>query len=248
MQPVVTNAISKLQKYGQSIKQKAKKPASDSDDTEDVFDRYIFAEEIYNKITQEHSESSSSYIFGISGYWGEGKTHLLHILERKLKENKYNVVWFSPWKYARDRAALMRCFIRLINKQLPRFFMPWNMRVNLNDFERDQNVISLSLWWTIVASLGLGTIFFLLHAIPGFKKILNDNESLVILIVIPLVVAVLSKLGTFQKTTKATSAVDQFDDRLNIILNRVKRCNKKIIIFVDDLDRASEEEASGIVA
>lgn len=214
---------------------------------EDYFDRDIFAEEICTKIAAEHNKYGSSFIFGISGYWGEGKTHLLLLLEKKLKSRDFIVVWFSPWKYAQDPPALMRRFISLINQRLPKFFLPWNRRVNLSDFERDQNIFSLNIFWCLVFGFVFLLIIFIYKLIPDIHNFLYVNKTFLIVVFIPVAIAILSKLIVLQKTTKAASAIDQFDNRLNLILNRTKRSKKKIVVFVDDLDRVSGEKAKNVL-
>lgn len=222
---------------------KNKRSLNDDISLEDFFERDIFAEEISCKITSEHGTTNSSYIFGISGRWGEGKTHLLLLLKKKLEESGFTVVLFSPWKYAQDKSALMRCFIKSINQKLPALFPPWRRRVNLLDFERDQDIFSLNLLWCGILSISIAVTFYILHYIPWVKNNLQTYKDLAILIIIPLVVGIFSKLGTFQKTTRVVSAIDQFDERLDIILKKINKYKKKIVVFVDDLDRVSGKEA-----
>ncbi len=203
---------------------------------EDLFDRDVFAEEIFQKINSEYNKSDSSYIFGISGYWGEGKTHLLKLLETKLENDGYTVVWFSPWKFAGDQASLMRRFIRLINKELPSFAMPHKRRVNLVDFERDQTSFSINLGLLIPTLLIISTFFVLFYFNTSFKSLVDQYKTLLVPIATSILIPILLHILAFQKTTKTMTAIDYFDERLDKILNRM---SKKVIVFVDDLDRTT---------
>lgn len=72
--------------------------------------REKFAQEVAETIKTEHSKNvSESFIFGISGKWGEGKTFFLQQLEAKL--GGFEVIKINPWKYASDRTSFLRYFL-----------------------------------------------------------------------------------------------------------------------------------------
>ncbi|MFA5877642.1 MAG: P-loop NTPase fold protein [Candidatus Paceibacterota bacterium] len=215
----------------------------------DYFDRDIFAEEIFEKIFTEHGQNSTSFIFGISGDWGEGKTHLLELLERRLKADNFQVIWFSPWKFASDKVSLMRRFIRLINNILPaHHLLKIKRRENLDDFERDQRILKVNYRNLGFAALVLAVTFWFYRSKPEpFWNLALELKVVLIAVVVPLVVAVLARIATLQTTAKAVSAIDQFDDRLRIVLDRLTKSNKKIVVFVDDLDRVTAEEAKQVL-
>lgn len=222
--------------------------SSAQDEIIDCFDRNIFAEEIHQKIASKHNKSSSSFIFGISGDWGEGKTHLLKLLEQRLIADSFQVIWFSPWKFASDKVSLMRRFIRLINNNLSAYQFKNKRRVNLDDFECDQRILKINHRNLGLVTLALiFTLWFYMSKPEPFWNLAVELKVILMAIAIPLVVAVLSRIATFQTTTKAVSAVDQFDDRLRIILERLIESKKKIVVFVDDLDRVTADEAKQVL-
>ena len=45
--------------------------------------REKFVDQVANTIRSNHGKNNESFIFGISGKWGEGKTEFLNSLEKK---------------------------------------------------------------------------------------------------------------------------------------------------------------------
>jgi predicted KAP-like P-loop ATPase len=75
------------------------------------FDRYSqqLAEIIVN--------SNPRFSIGIFGGWGTGKTTLMKMVEKKLKDNNRDdilVVWFDAWKYEKEKYLAVVPFIRSI--------------------------------------------------------------------------------------------------------------------------------------
>jgi predicted KAP-like P-loop ATPase len=93
--------------------------------------RKHFVKQVATTIATSHEKADNeSFIFGISGKWGEGKTTFLRQLEDELNNKNFKVVWFNPWKYAKSAATLHRKFIELINSELPE-----EQQLDLADFD-----------------------------------------------------------------------------------------------------------------
>lgn len=43
--------------------------------------------------------SDGEFSFGLFGHWGRGKTYLMDIVKKKLKDDNYETIFFSAWKY-----------------------------------------------------------------------------------------------------------------------------------------------------
>ena len=63
-----------------------------TDEIEDVLDRKEFVDDLYKQII--NYPLSNSFVFGLLGSWGEGKTSVLNLLSNKLYNNK-DVIVFS---------------------------------------------------------------------------------------------------------------------------------------------------------
>lgn len=76
---------------------------------EDAFQRYPFANRVGSVITN-HS-GSDSFVVGIYGKWGEGKTSVLNFIKDEVKkENKTIVIDFNPWLFTNEDQILMLFF------------------------------------------------------------------------------------------------------------------------------------------
>ena len=82
-------------------------------------------------------EASAPLIVALTGKWGSGKSSLMRLVERDLRENHYPCVWFNAWHHQNEThlfAALMesiRC------NAVPRFFRKFrrNLEFRLNLFK-----------------------------------------------------------------------------------------------------------------
>jgi len=67
--------------------------------TENCLDVEIYA----NALVQHFRNTTGDFCFGVLGAWGRGKTHLMKLVSKQLrtdkKEDKYDTVNFSAWKF-----------------------------------------------------------------------------------------------------------------------------------------------------
>ncbi len=77
-----------------------------------------FVKQVADTIKENHNKSGSeaSFIFGISGKWGEGKTVFLNKLEPVLVSKGFVVARINPWKYAQDRISFLRSFLKQLSR------------------------------------------------------------------------------------------------------------------------------------
>lgn len=232
---------------------------------EDLLGRKIFAKEISDKIDREHKEGRN-VVLAISARWGSGKTKLLEYIEPQLHQRGFKVVTFNAWKYSQDPLSLKRTFLKTLKKGLG----SW---VNLDDLHYDTtkvgvNIGLVSVVLAILVLLILLPLFYDTFTSRELTAYFSSPESFVkksldswnwfysiwvqpyifvksifaALLTIPLL-AVVSKLFSFDQKSAKITETDGFEQKFNKIIGR----NKKVVVFVDDLDRCTPDAVKNIL-
>lgn len=83
---------------------------------QDLLGRKKFVDDLYKEIT--NITSNDSFVFGLYGSWGEGKTSVRNLLINKFELNKnFILVNFDPWHF-KDEKAILNAFYRQIERKL----------------------------------------------------------------------------------------------------------------------------------
>ncbi len=223
--------------------------------------REHFILQVKKKIIKEHAqEDKASFIFGLSGKWGEGKTKFLEGLEVKLEKAGFEKpIWVSPWKYGDDRISFLRNFLKDVSQFSSKSL--WN-RIgdflnNRDDFRELYHDTSKSQvhrgWMTVLCLFLADIVLFYFVVLPQIEGISPGSTAelkkyytlLSALIVLPFLVPLLSSLLTTQQSNKSVSTIDKFDELLEKFLKTLN--GKKIVVFVDDLDRVTPEVARNVL-
>ncbi|EKU41282.1 P-loop NTPase fold protein [Lysinibacillus capsici] len=90
------------------------------DASQDVFNRFPFAQRIAKVISNR--QDASSIVIGIYGAWGEGKTSVFNFIESELDQEEHVVcIRFNPWRFADENTMLLNFFndlVRAIDRDL----------------------------------------------------------------------------------------------------------------------------------
>lgn len=223
--------------------------------------REQFILQVKKKIIKEHGHGNkASFIFGLSGKWGEGKTKFLEELGIQLKKNGFEKpIWVSPWKYGDDRISFLRNFLKDVSRfstksSWNRFKDFLNNRDDFRELYHDTNKSQVHPGWMIILSLiVLNILLYYFFVLPQVEAIFPSPTALLkryytliaAVIILPFLVPLLSSLLTTQQSNKSVSTIDQFDELLEKFLKTLK--GKKIIVFIDDLDRVTPEVARNVL-
>lgn len=226
----------------------------------DLFGRQPFVDSIVK--TLEDSNLDEGFNFGISARWGEGKSSILEQLEPKLVKLNYKLLKFHPWKYTQDKISIKRKFIIDIYTQLGKpideieFYGQSERQKDLPEKEMSdifwKRLISFFSFSIITALIFLGFLF-LYKAVSGvdinISQIFLSNLFLPILIGIMPVLQKVLEISVKQVVPKIESA-EQFETKFENVINELmegKNPPKRIVIFVDDLDRCNHDEVEQVL-
>jgi predicted KAP-like P-loop ATPase len=103
------------------------------DSNEDLLDRGKFVEDIYKEIVSFPFDNS--FVFGLFGGWGEGKTSVLNLLKKKFKERDDFLVFdFNPW-YFKDKESILKAFYNGLERTLSnKFVLPLEFSRTVNKY------------------------------------------------------------------------------------------------------------------
>ncbi len=256
---IFPNYFKKLKEWIKETLQKIGK-SPDVKKRRDILNREPHAIDIANEIEKNFGNHSEGYIFAISGKWGEGKTDLLDRLKPKLISKGFNVVLFNPWQYTQDAETLRRAFLKTLKKKLEsKFFsgsfkyLPSKRRIlDRLSYDESRTSFNFRLFFKLIFLLtSLVIIVIFIHSkvtnsaiFQSFKFLylslidsIKNNRVLsgVLAFIITLIFA--PGLFQFQKKSGKVSSVDDFEELFLTIL----KGHKKVVIFVDDLDRCTPE-------
>lgn len=205
-------------------------------------------------------DRGGSFIFGISGKWGEGKTYFLDQLEEELDAD-YVVININPWKFASDKVAFLRHFLEQVN-------IGTGAKANLKDVYYDTTTNKLTKKWFIPLVFILAMVvicwvvaypnqFGLSWAVPYTQKAsgwhtwanIKKIKTLFLVLFTSLLLPPFLSLMTSQRKNSATTTTDEFDKILSDILREAskKAPQKKLVVYVDDLDRVTPKIARDVL-
>ncbi|PLW92944.1 MAG: hypothetical protein C0592_08060 [Marinilabiliales bacterium] len=185
---------------------------------EDKFQRYGFAKRIAETIQKR--QNKDCIVLGLYGKWGEGKTTVLNFIKNELKSLDTEIIQvnFNPWRFT-DEAALLTSFFNTLADEL------------MNGVPKSNNKEGrLKKFW---------------HKKKGHLK--TNKEALgEIFKEYGEVVSVLGAGKAVETIGNVLSKVNIEDLKCRIekLLEKEK---KRIVVFLDDIDRLDKEEIHAIL-
>jgi len=182
----------------------------------------------------------------LAGPWGSGKTTLLRQLKEELEKNGEGcsrVLWFSPWNTVADGDARL-AFLRLlkdelsfINKERPWYRKTFNVKPKTPDTKSLEKLLNL-----VSDLLSSKRVELSISSLTG--GILGGHETFVANGFVKLARALLEG-----RTNSGDDAVAALRSEVEKLLTAIceARNKKRLVLLVDDLDRAQPREAIAIL-
>ena len=192
---------------------------------------------ISNTIVKMIRNSYPNITFGIFGEWGTGKTTLMNSIMKQLLKNKDNIeiVWFDAWKYENEKEFALIPLLKTINYSIK------------DDNDENKKLLKETLKEAAIFTLGISKDFISSIVSTYAGKKVGD-----------LVDRGLEDINTKlipQLKEKSISEIDKnsiFYNGIKNIQNAIDKVREKnpefrIVIFIDDLDRCSEDKVLEIL-
>jgi hypothetical protein len=203
---------------------------------DDVFDKLGFkigAQRLANTL----NEIETPNCLGIYGVWGSGKTSLMKLTKKYIAsteayKNDIATVWFDPWKYELEKnVPVVYPLLRQIQKEFR------DNKFSKNNFKK-----KIKLGAFITFSL-YGSFAGILKNIFGWKSGIDDLQFPTVKTITEEVNA--SQNLLYSEYEKWIDNVDDFKEEFRIKLRQSLQNSgkKKLYIFIDDMDRCSQENA-----
>jgi predicted KAP-like P-loop ATPase len=181
---------------------------------DDRLGRYNFAKKIAINILDYNSDES--FVIGIYGEWGSGKTSALNLIKNEIIDRsanvkskpRYKVLQFNPWNFS-NQDQLLEQFFKFLKKELSIIDYSEVLYKNGEFCEKVSKCLKL------------------FNLLPCSGKI----------------GALLSAYSQSLKSLKSNKSIEEIKLEINMILSKQQR---KFIILIDDIDRLNDNEIAQV--
>ena len=201
-------------------------------------------------------EEDESFVIGLYGKWGQGKTSIVNMLKEFLSEEANIgkdklpiIIEFNPWNFSEQSQLISAFFNEIANKlkfvDSSKQAQEIAKKLKLyGSFLSSAEVISETVRYVFPAMLFIGAI--LLFGASNFTQLNPIINTFVVILLIVGTISALSKkilysLSDFfiEKANYNKKTLEELKTELSKL---IKKRNKKIIIIVDDIDRLTQSE------
>jgi len=103
-------------------------------DGQDLLNRKEFVNDLYKEIKSVHS--NDSFVFGLYGEWGEGKTSIVNLLKNRFNTNKNSLlINFDPWNF-NDVEAILKAFYKQIENEISKKYIFPNLKKKIQKYQK----------------------------------------------------------------------------------------------------------------
>lgn len=201
---------------------------------DDKFQRAAFAKLLAAQILALPKEDS--FVIGLSGPWGSGKTSILNLIESELAANEeVVVVWFNPWLFS-GTSELMEHFFAELAAQIA--------ESKPEDSKRGQVAGTISSWLKRLQGMAQAGS----SAYAQAKGHSSADSAVVGAAAAMAVGAVADKLQGIQQSAVTVSPLEGSLRKQRKQLEKLLvELGRRIIVILDDLDRLHASEVQEVI-
>lgn len=227
--------------------------------------------QIFFRLIQSIPVDENGLLLGVFGRWGRGKTYFWKQLSKYFsKDNGFSAIEFHAWKYQDTPASwayIYEVFAEAFFKQPAPFF--WRWKIKWRPYARVLNRLKLNMtrygqfgFWSALVALSAGVYwcFFV-----GFEYKFNLVSNILSIIGISGVAGLITYYYSYSGTAKSlfrkyfsdvgfknllgvqAEIQKEFISLICAWIPSTKVGTQRIVLFVDDIDRCSEERIIQVI-
>ncbi len=101
---------------------------------QDLLNRREFVNSFSNELKSLLVYDEYSFVFGLYGSWGEGKTSFINLVKETIQDDKnFMIVEFNPWQY-KDKQAIIYAFFNEIENQISNSYILSNFSKSIKKY------------------------------------------------------------------------------------------------------------------
>lgn len=183
----------------------------------------------------QHYSSPEGFVFGLEGAWGSGKSSFVNLIAAALKdiESAPEIVKFSPWIISSRDALLVELFREIAQaaSKIDLIEVDSSNGSSRAD-ERSENRANLKKK---------------LHSYGNHLAKIGKIAGLANLFGVPYAELAEKGLSAVSEAVKTWSDEESIETEKEILKKELRNLSRKIVVFVDDLDRLEPVEAGEVV-
>jgi formylglycine-generating enzyme required for sulfatase activity len=209
-----------------------------------------------------HDGTKTPLTIGVFGGWGAGKTTLLRQVEARLKDD-HVTVWFTAWKYDKEDALWRALLLRVVAAVRERLEARHARDEIGDEFKADLDALEETLYHAIQrvekggveidwVGAGAGVLQTVVQgamaSIPGLNLLAKVVDELGKDAATAGPERVLDALKRAEKAiyVAQVQSLEQFERELRAVIEKYVQ-PKRLVVFVDDLDRCLPEKAVDVL-
>lgn len=209
-------------------------------------------------IINETQQADTPLTIGIYGPWGSGKTSMMRMVRDALRPEKHITIEFEAWRYAQQE-ALWRALLLSVVDKLRKEFPDEGLQKELNDLETSlyrsverEEPGAFEFQWGKAGKLAANTViragFSYIPVLGQLTKAVDKaNEAAGGENYADEVLSLFERQRT-QIYQQHVQSLEQFHRGLQRVIKEfVTDFDRRLVIFIDDLDRCLPDQAIGVL-
>ncbi|EJS46386.1 hypothetical protein ICE_05212 [Bacillus cereus BAG1X1-2] len=194
--------------------------------TSDLFGTHFKADAIKNMLESNSGYFEKNNMVALYGEWGSGKTSVMEYINKNI--TNYNVVFFEAWKYEKDSNLSLSLFEMILDK----------VEAEAKTDPLRQALEDVKLIGKTLLNFSKNLLFNYKMSLPGMTINIDQATK-----------DTIKEMDKLIERTSFYTNLKNFNTSYNKLLDKYyETTNKKLLVFIDDLDRCSPENVLDLIS